>query len=66
MPDPEKDRLLIRRIGQELVHVPAFHESISTVTGKRHGYTLCIPGTGATSGCATRFGAGSVEPERIR
>jgi hypothetical protein len=66
LPDPEIDPLLIRRIGEELAHVPAFHESITTVTGKPHGYVLCIPGTGATGGCATRFGAGSVEPERIR
>jgi hypothetical protein len=40
LPDAEADALLIRRIGQELAHVPAFHESISTLTGKPHGHIL--------------------------
>jgi hypothetical protein len=40
LPEAEVDRLLVRRIGQELAHVPAFHESISTVTGKPHGHIL--------------------------
>jgi hypothetical protein len=32
------DAALIKRIEAELAHVPAFHESISTVTGKPHGH----------------------------
>ena len=40
LPDAEADALLIRRIGQELAHVPAFNESISTLTGKPHGHIL--------------------------
>jgi hypothetical protein len=40
LPPAEVDRLLARRIGHELAHVPAFHESISTVTGRPHGHIL--------------------------
>ncbi|HTI50434.1 MAG TPA: hypothetical protein VL475_05765 [Planctomycetaceae bacterium] len=40
LPAEEVDELLIRRIEQEIAHVPAFHESISTVTGRPHGHIL--------------------------
>jgi hypothetical protein len=40
LPAAEADQLLIARIEKELAHVPAFHESISTVTGKPHGHIL--------------------------
>ena len=38
LPAAEADAALVRRIEAELAHVPAFHESISTVTGKPHGH----------------------------
>ena len=31
---------LVERIAREIVHVPAFNESISTVTGQPHGHIL--------------------------
>ena len=34
----ETDAALIKRIEAELAHAPAFHESISTVTGQPHGH----------------------------
>jgi hypothetical protein len=40
LPAPEVDALLIERIGREIAHVPAFNESISTVTGQPHGHIL--------------------------
>lgn len=40
VPHAEVDALLVRRIQQEIIHLPAFHESISTVTGKPHGHIL--------------------------
>jgi len=39
--DPEwVDKQLVWRLGKELAFMPAFHESISTVTGKPHGQHL--------------------------
>jgi hypothetical protein len=38
LPAAEADAALVKRIEAELAHVPAFHESISTVTGKPHGH----------------------------
>ncbi|MEO6435692.1 MAG: hypothetical protein ABIP55_08005, partial [Tepidisphaeraceae bacterium] len=38
IPADEADAVLIKRIEAELAHVPAFHESINTVTGKPHGH----------------------------
>jgi hypothetical protein len=38
LPAKETDAVLVKRIEAELAHVPAFHESISTVTGKPHGH----------------------------
>lgn len=38
LPAVEADAVLVKRIKAELAHVPAFHESISTVTGKPHGH----------------------------
>ncbi|HXK93283.1 MAG TPA: hypothetical protein PKV38_06320, partial [bacterium] len=39
--DPQwVDEQLLWRIGKELAWMPAFHESISTVTGKPHGHHL--------------------------
>lgn len=38
LPPAETDTTLITRIKAELAHAPAFHESISTVTGKPHGH----------------------------
>jgi len=40
LPTREVDTLLTRRIKQEIAHVPAFHESISTVSGQPHGHIL--------------------------
>lgn len=40
LPAAEVDRLLVERIAREIVHVPAFNESISTVTGQPHGHVL--------------------------
>ncbi|MBI3848913.1 MAG: hypothetical protein HY298_01285 [Verrucomicrobia bacterium] len=40
MPSEEVDQHLIWRIEKELAFVPAFNESISTVTGKPHGHIL--------------------------
>ena len=40
LPSAEVDALLINRIGLEIAHVPAFNESISTVTGQPHGHIL--------------------------
>ena len=40
LPAAEVDRLLTERIGREIVHVPAFNESISTVNGQPHGHIL--------------------------
>jgi hypothetical protein len=40
LPAAEADALLVERIARELAHVPAFHESISTVDGKPHGHIL--------------------------
>ena len=40
LPATEVDALLARRIGQEIAHVPAFNESISTVDGHPHGHVL--------------------------
>ena len=40
LPAAEVDRLLVERIAREIVHVPAFNESISTVTGQPHGHIL--------------------------
>ena len=40
LPAAEVDSLLVERIAREIVHVPAFNESISTVTGKPHGHIL--------------------------
>jgi hypothetical protein len=40
LPSEEVDRLLIDRIKLEIAHVPAFNESISTVTGEPHGHIL--------------------------
>ena len=34
------DERLAWRMGKELAFMPAFHESISTVTGKPHGHHL--------------------------
>ena len=36
LPTAEVDALLAERIAREIVHVPAFNESISTVTGQPH------------------------------
>lgn len=39
--DPEwVDRQLLWRLEKELAHMPAFHESISTLTGRPHGHHL--------------------------
>jgi hypothetical protein len=39
--DPEwSDNQLVWRLGKELAYMPAFHESISTLTGKPHGQHL--------------------------
>lgn len=40
MPAAEVDALLTQRIGLEIAYVPAFNESISTVTGRPHGHIL--------------------------
>ena len=40
LPAAEVDSLLAERITREIVHVPAFNESISTVTGQPHGHIL--------------------------
>ena len=40
MPADEVDRHLSWRIAKEIAYVPAFNESISTVTGKPHGHIL--------------------------
>jgi hypothetical protein len=40
MPAADVNALLIQRIGLEIAYVPAFNESISTVTGKPHGHIL--------------------------
>ena len=40
LPAAEVDALLVERIAREIVHVPAFNESISTVTGQPHGHIL--------------------------
>jgi len=40
LPADEVDALLAKRIMKEIVHVPAFNESISTVTGRPHGHVL--------------------------
>ncbi len=40
LPAAEVDVLLVERIAREIVHVPAFNESISTVTGQPHGHIL--------------------------
>ncbi len=40
LPETEVDALLVQRIAQEIAHVPAFNESISTVTGQPHGHIL--------------------------
>ncbi|MCY2993990.1 MAG: hypothetical protein NTY19_39865 [Planctomycetota bacterium] len=37
LPTAEVDALLAERIAREIVHVPAFNESISTVSGQPHG-----------------------------
>jgi len=38
LPAAEVDAALVKRIEAELAHVPAFHESISTVNGQPHGH----------------------------
>lgn len=38
LPPAEADAAQVTRIKAELAHAPAFHESISTVTGKPHGH----------------------------
>lgn len=38
LPQTDSDAALTTRIKAELAHAPAFHESISTVTGKPHGH----------------------------
>lgn len=40
VPAPQINQDLIRRMEKELAFVPAFNESISTVTGKPHGHVL--------------------------
>jgi Tol biopolymer transport system component len=40
LPAAEVDALLAERIAREIAFVPAFNESISTVTGKPHGHVL--------------------------
>jgi hypothetical protein len=40
VPSNEANRNLVWRISKELAWVPAFNESISTVTGKPHGHVL--------------------------
>lgn len=40
LPATEVDALLSERIAREIAHVPAFNESISTVTGQPHGHIL--------------------------
>jgi hypothetical protein len=40
MPATQVDALLTERINREIAYVPAFNESISTVTGKPHGHIL--------------------------
>lgn len=40
LPADEVDALLAERIMKEIVHVPAFNESISTVNGQPHGHVL--------------------------
>lgn len=40
LPAAEVDALLSERIAREIAHVPAFNESISTVTGQPHGHIL--------------------------
>lgn len=40
LPAAEVDSLLAERIAREIAFVPAFNESISTVTGKPHGHVL--------------------------
>ena len=40
MPADWVDDKLLWRLEKELAHMPAFHESISTVTGKPHGHHL--------------------------
>lgn len=40
LPAAEVDQLLIERIAREIARVPAFNESISTVTGEPHGHIL--------------------------
>jgi hypothetical protein len=40
LPAAEVDARLAERIAQEIVHVPAFNESISTLTGNPHGHVL--------------------------
>ena len=40
LPTAEVDALLAERIAREIVHVPAFNESSSTVTGQPHGHIL--------------------------
>ena len=40
LPAAEVDALLVERIAREIALVPAFNESISTVTGQPHGHIL--------------------------
>ena len=40
LPTAQVDALLAERIAREIVHVPAFNGSISTVTGQPHGHIL--------------------------
>jgi len=40
LPAAEVDALLVERIAKEIARVPAFNESISTVTGEPHGHIL--------------------------
>jgi Tol biopolymer transport system component len=40
MPEQEVNALLVDRIAKEIVHAPAFNESISTVDGRPHGHIL--------------------------
>lgn len=40
LPAAEVDALLAQRVAREIAFVPAFNESISTVTGKPHGHIL--------------------------
>jgi len=46
MPADEVDRNLVWRIEKELAHVPAFNESLNTVTGAPHGHILYSANSG--------------------